>query len=115
MIGMQATEHERTKFIELDKINHYRNDLLQSLNKELILLDIDKDIDVKEGGTIGIAIYPKEWNKTQVLQHIQYDKIYYFGDKYEKDGNDYELLNHKSVIGMPVKNVDDTIHKLQIL
>ena len=89
--------------------------MLKGVNNELFLLDINKDIDVKEGGTIGIAIYPKEWNKTQVLQHIAYDKIYYFGDKYEKDGNDYELLNHKSVFGIPVKNVDDTIHKLKIL
>jgi len=112
MIGMQGTENERKKFLELDKIGHYRNDLLKLLNEELLLLDIDKDIDIKEGGTIGIAIYPKEWNKTQILHHISYDKIYYFGDKYQKDGNDYELLNHKGVLGIPVKNISDTINKL---
>jgi phosphomannomutase len=113
MIGMQATENERKTFLHLDKISHYRNNLLSLLNKELFFLEIDKDIDVKEGGTMGIAIYPKEWNKTQVLQHIVYDKIYYFGDKYEKNGNDYELLNHNDVFGIAVQNIDDTINKLQ--
>lgn len=114
MIGMQATENERSKFIELDKINHYRTGLLKLLNEQLFHLDIDKEIDVKEGGTIGVAIYPKKWNKTQVLEHLTtYNKIYFFGDKYEKNGNDYELLNHESVFGIPVKNVNDTIEKLK--
>ena len=115
MIGMQATNDERQNFMELDNINHYRNDLLNLLNNKLFLLDIDKDIDVKEGGSIGIAIYPKEWNKVQVLQHLKYNKIYYFGDKYEKNGNDYELLNNINIFGIPIKNVCDTINKLKIL
>ena len=52
---------------------------------------------MKIGGSTGITIIPREWNKSQVMKSIEindYEKILFFGDKYKKDGNDYELLQH---------------------
>jgi phosphomannomutase len=115
LVGMVATDEERANFIEKDKINGYRTTLLNILREEAISLGISETIDITYGGTVGLAIYPKKWNKVQVLETIRtdfYEKIYYFGDKYEKDGNDYELIINPDVIGVCVDSLNDTKHFL---
>lgn len=63
-----------------------------------------------EGGSVGIAILPSEWDKVQVLNLFHdYETIIYFGDKYLENGNDYKLLNHKNVIGYAVDSPKDTL------
>ena len=116
LVGMSANQEERENFINLDKINNYRDSLLKKLIMESKKLNIDETIDIVLGGSVGIGIYPKKWNKTQVLNHIDnYNKIYFFGDKYEKGGNDYELISHDKVIGIKVDNIDNTINELKKL
>lgn len=112
LIGLTATLEERTYFMELDKLNNYRTKLIQSLKDISIKLGITDKVDIVEGGSVGIAIYPSEYDKIQVLDCFSdsdYDKIYYFGDKYDLDGNDYKLLHDKRVIGIKVNNFQDTI------
>ena len=72
---------------------------------------------LSSGGMVGIGLYPKEFDKVQVVDYIQgsYDEIHYFGDKYETDGNDYHLLHHESVIGHKVDSVEDTLCELEKL
>ena len=80
-----------------------------------INLQIINEVDIVEGGSVGIAIYPKEYDKIQVLDSFnenEYEKIYYFGDKYELNGNDYKLLNHPRVVGYKVNNYNDTIDSI---
>ena len=96
LVGMQASEKERQDFIIEDNLYHYRDKILQIL-KNTIRPQFKEKIDVKIGGSTGITIIPSEWNKSQVMKSIQindYEKILFFGDKYKKDGNDYELLQH---------------------
>ena len=95
---MQAVFEERRDFIEKDKVNKYRENLLHLLRSE----NTDDNIEITLGGSVGLAIAPKEWNKSQVLNYLTHKKIYYFGDKYRIDGNDYPLINHPKVIGMKV-------------
>jgi len=110
LIGMCANEDERKYFLDLDKKYKYREDLLYLLIERAEQLKILDYIDIVEGGSVGIAIYPKEHDKIQVLQHlINYNEIHYFGDKYEKNGNDYNIINDKKIIGHPVNNPYDTI------
>jgi HAD superfamily hydrolase (TIGR01484 family) len=119
-VGMVANEDERQNFIKLDKKNNYRLNLLQILQKKAVELNIDKYVDILLGGSVGIAVYPTQWNKVQVINDgiitkKNYNKIYYFGDKYDIDGNDYKLLNHPDVIGVKIDNLDDTIRELTLL
>lgn len=61
-------------------------------------------------------MYPKEYDKIQILKFInkkKYSKIYYFGNKYSKDGNDFEIINHKDVIGHKIDNVYETYNILK--
>ena len=116
LVGMYANEEERKNFLEKDKINHYRIRILESLQNEAKNLNIEDKIDILLGGSVGIAIYPKEWNKVQVIDKItlnEYKEIYYFGDKYDEQGNDYKILNHTDVIGVKVDSINDTIKYLE--
>lgn len=111
LVGMSANDEERNNFIKLDKIYFYRNNLLEILCKKAIELNINDSIDINLGGSVGIGIYPKKWNKTQILNTIDpiTNVIYYFGDKYEPNGNDYELITHPNVKGFPVNSPEETI------
>ena len=102
LIGLSANQKERQYFMELDSKNNYRKYLLGILNNKLIELECYGSIDVVEGGSVGIAIYPSEFDKIQVLDIFNendYDEIIYFGDKYYIGGNDYKLLHHARING----------------
>lgn len=110
LIGMSATLEERKNFMDLDKKHNYRESLLELLKNETIRLDLSTKISICQGGSVGIAIYPQEYDKIQVLEHLipEYQEIHYFGDKYHKNGNDYHLIRHPNVIGHPVDGIQDT-------
>lgn len=118
LVGMTATDEERDNFIYLDKIKNYRNELIDILKKQAIELNIFDKIDICLGGSVGIAIYPSKWNKVQVIEWLnkkEFDKIYYFGDKYLPDGNDYELINHPDIFGIKVDTLEQTLNILNNL
>lgn len=109
LIGMSANESEREYFKEYDAKYKIREQLLKLLNSYAKTMGIENDISILEGGSVGIAIYPCEWDKIQVLSSLsQYKEIHFFGDKYEEGGNDYGLIHDKSVKGHKVNNKHET-------
>lgn len=112
---MSATDEERSNFINMDNHCHYREELLHILQNKSIELNIDDQIEITLGGSVGIALLPRAWNKTQVVPYVEdiYTDIYYFGDKYGENGNDYDLIHHPRIIGIKVDNVSDTKEKLE--
>jgi phosphomannomutase len=116
LIGLTANLEERAYFLDHDKKYSYRKELLNLLHNKAVELNIFDEISITEGGSVGIAIYPKEFDKIQVLDTItkdDYSEIHYFGDKYEKDGNDYNIIKDKRVIGHCVNSPNDTIEILK--
>ena len=116
-IGMSANNDERKYFIELNNKYKYKEKLLELLLNKAEELKIIQEIDIVEGGSVGIAIYPKEYDKVQVVDSLinNYDTIHYFGDKYLKNGNDYNLLHHRNIRGHRVDNYNDTIDIINIV
>jgi phosphomannomutase len=114
LIGMAATQEERMRFIELNNKNNYRKRLILQLKDKATELKIQNELVIAEGGMVGIGLYPKEYDKVQVVNCIkdEYEEIHYFGDKYEEDGNDYHLLNHKDIIPHRVDSLEDTMREL---
>lgn len=111
LVGMSATDEERANFINLDTIHKFRKELIYTLISQAYELGIRDKIDICLGGSVGIAIYPAKWNKVQVLDWInceKYNSVYYFGDKYLTDGNDYQLINHPNITGCPVDTLEQT-------
>jgi phosphomannomutase len=115
LIGLVANNDERKYFLDLDVKNKYREKLLYILKEKAEELGISEKVDTVYGGSVGIAIYPKEYDKVQVLETItktDYDEIHYFGDKYLENGNDYQLLNHSDTIGYRVDSPNETLDTL---
>jgi phosphomannomutase len=109
LIGMTADEEERRHFIELDRECNYITRLLHELTS-----DCPSGIDIVKGGSVGIAIYPTEWDKEQVLDFFPdtSDEIHYFGDRYQLGGNDYRILHHPRVVGHPTDSPTETLQLL---
>ena len=123
LIGMNADDNERKYFMELDIQQNIRKNLLKILHEKAEKIGIKDKISICEGGNVGIAIYPKEYDKVQVINifnnkdneynNEKYDEIHYFGDKYEENGNDYYLINHKTIIGHKINNYNETFKILK--
>lgn len=116
LIGLSANDNERKKFIEIDTIHNYRKKLFDILIIKSLELDIYTKVHITYGGSVGIAIYPSEYDKIQIMNHIEidnYSDIHYFGDKYLPDGNDFMLLNHSKIIGHSVNTVGETFYFLK--
>ena len=124
LVGMSATQDERETFIALDREQYYRCRLIEILMCKARSLDIDHDIQICEGGHVGIAVYPIEYDKEQVINVLLHDgmnndsnndikEIHYFGDKYQPNGNDYRLINNSNVIGHRIDSIDQTIDILE--
>ena len=119
LIGMQANENERLYFKDLDKVFNIRKQLLELLKEQAKKLDISDKISINYGGTVGIGIYPIEYDKKQVIDVLKqkniYNKIIYFGDKYNEEGNDYQIINHEMVTGYKIDKVVQTYNFLEKL
>lgn len=110
-VGMQATCQERNMFIKQNKRYH----LIDNLITELKSVDVDDLFDIVRGGAVGIAVYLKGWNKSQALDHLDHQHIYFLGDRCDIDGNDYPLYSHPKVHGISVNNYHDTIREIRKL
>ena len=110
-IGRSCSQKERDEFYELDKVKKIRENVINKI-KELFLEDI---LTFSIGGQISIDIFPIGWDKTYCLQFVDnlYEKIYFFGDKTEIGGNDYEIYSHSRVISNSVNSYKDTINFLE--
>lgn len=125
LVGMVSNDEERNNFIKLDSQFGIRNKLIQILSDQAKELKIDNYLDICNGGHVGIAIYPKKWNKVQVLDLLSvdlqlngkspYSQIHYFGDKYLPDGNDYLIMEQPNVIAHRIDSLEQTLCELNYL
>jgi len=123
-IGRGCSQEERDEFYKYDLDNNIREKMINEIKERWINylksnnLDLDRyELNFSIGGQISVDIFPVGWDKTYCLKFIGdlYDKIYFFGDKTSKGGNDYEIYNHERVIGNSVKTYNDTINILNDL
>ena len=106
-IGLNSNDYYRSKFIAYEKQHNVRLALINKFKEELKL----DDYSIVIGGNVGVALYPKEWNKSQVVNELtDYNNIYFFGDKTTETGNDYPLYIHEKVKGYAVNSPTDTLN-----
>ncbi len=98
------TEHRYSLFYYLQT----RNSILNNNNKISILLSGNS-----------LSIQPKEWNKSQVINYLKfkynYKDIYYFGDQYLPNHQDYEIINHHLIKGFKVISYHHMLNQLNNL
>jgi len=88
IVGRNATLGERKLYVEWDKEYDERDYIAHNFNLKFI------DLEAKVGGETGIDIAPKGADKSQIIKDFELDGddcIWFFGDRTEKDGNDYPL------------------------
>jgi len=111
-IGRDASNHEREKFKKLDKQFSIRKKLINNIDILMKQAELDGVITRALGGSTSIDIYPKGWDKTYALKHLQVENCYFIGDKCIDDGNDRQIYEKVKELGLGsfiVNNPQDTI------
>mgnify|MGYP001285281446 CR=1 FL=1 len=86
IVGRNATKEQREQYVTWDKDKDERNYIAHNFNL------LFKGITATVGGETGIDIAPTGKDKSQILCDFNKDdNIYFFGDRMDKDGNDYPL------------------------
>ncbi|KAJ1562621.1 Phosphomannomutase, partial [Nowakowskiella sp. JEL0078] len=105
---------ERDAYEIFDKENNIRSKFVTTLKETFF----DYGLTYSIGGQISFDVFPEGWDKTFCLKHLEgegFDTIHFFGDKYFKGGNDYEIYNHPATIGHAVESPLDTMRILNEL
>ena len=109
-IGRQAGDEERSAWCDADAEHGIRENYMKQINKMISRKNLE--LTVALGGSTSFDIYPKGWDKTYVLRHLEkFDDIYFVGDKCQEGGNDkalYDVLQ-KSRTSYETHSVDMTI------
>ncbi|KAJ4000881.1 eukaryotic phosphomannomutase [Lentinula boryana] len=111
-LGRNATIAERDEFEAYDKKQGIRAAFVKVLQEKFA----DYGLTFSIGGKISFDIFPRGWDKTYALRHVEhegYEEIHFFGDKTYKGGNDYEIFADPRTIGHSVENPEDTIKQLK--
>ena len=88
IVGRNATLGERKLYVKWDNERDERNHIAYNFNK------LFPKIEARPGGETGIDIAPKGWDKSQILvDFASSDEIYFYGDRMDKQGNDWPLAN----------------------
>lgn len=113
MIGRESNHSSREKFISLDKSLGVRSHLKKILDERLRCFGLET-ITTALGGSTSIDIYPNQWDKTYVLNHVDEQTAWFFGDKCQPMGNDYALYKRLLPEGrsFEVTSPEDTFLKV---
>ncbi len=90
-VGRDASHEDRASFVLEDIKNNLRKHLCDCLRVRLDDADL-RTTDLALGGSTSIDIFPKGWDKTHALRHIDPSmKVWFWGDKCDPRGNDHTL------------------------
>jgi phosphomannomutase len=108
IVGRNATLEQRSEYNKWDSSNNERGAIAKDIQNKY------PGIDVKVGGQISVDIYPRGLDKAQSVEYVRdmYGdcSIVFFGDRTDKDGNDYsvtQVVKEGDVIH-PVESDEDT-------
>jgi len=100
-IGRSATDEDRSSFIDHDMHTQVRTQLVELLYLHMAASQFPIEcLDLALGGSTSIDIYPKGWDKTYALNHVNVSDCIFVGDKCEGTGNDrqlYERVKEKGI------------------
>jgi len=107
IVGRNATNEQRADYVAYDEHSGERIWVADKFN--LIFPDLRATV----GGETGIDIAPLGFDKAQIIEDFDVDdKLYFFGDRMDPDGNDY-TLSLEVDIAKPVKKWQETLELLQ--
>lgn len=87
VVGRNADTQARTRYYEWDKLSCERLTLAEKIKIQF------PQLCAQAGGETGIDIIPIGKDKRQVIQYMNTDKVYFFGDRLDNSGNDKPLAD----------------------
>jgi len=108
-VGRACTQAEREAFFALDTARGVRARLVRKIKEAFP----DLPLETAVGGQISIDVFPKGMDKSYALQFVKDTDIYFFGDRCEPGGNDYEVYTDSRVTGVSVTGPKDTLAKVE--
>ena len=86
VVGRNADKDQRQQYIDFDINNNERIEIAERLSVNHL------GYDIAVAGDIGLDITSKGNNKSQIIDYFDNDDtLYFFGDKTQEGGNDYEI------------------------
>ena len=111
-IGRSANTAQRTKWIEADKKFCIREQMRDKILQKARF----SYIDVALGGETSLDIYPKGWDKTYVMRHLdRYEEVYFVGDACHLGGNDHTLYKHLKEKAFHTSGPEETLEIIKKL
>jgi len=102
ILGRGANWTEREVYKQWDKDEHERVSIARRFNERF------PDLYATVGGQTGLDIAPLGRDKSQILRDFsEDDKLYFFGDRMERGGNDYSLAEAVKKMGGYTYHVKD--------
>lgn len=117
-VGRSCSQLEREQFNAYDKEHKIREKFIEQLEKNFGPESQEPlGLVFSIGGQISFDVFPKGWDKTFCLSMLDspFDRIYFFGDKTDPGGNDYEIYSDPRTIGYSVKDPSETLAYLKNL
>jgi len=106
-VGRSCSQEERIAFNKYDEEHHVRKDFVKALEEKFA----DEGLQFSIGGQISFDVFPKGWDKTYCLKHVDMTNlktIHFFGDKTLEGQNDYEIFSDERTIGHSVTSPEHT-------
>ena len=99
IVGRNADKVQRKNHFYYDIESDERIHIAEKINKQF------DDVSAVVGGETGIDIIAKGEDKRQVLDEIKQDRVFFFGDRMDPDGNDFSLAYAVKEAGGVAKQV----------
>jgi phosphomannomutase len=116
IIGRDSSQELRNKFSNSKDNNNIRNDAINILKATSMLTEDDLNkIEFTLGGQTSIDIYPKGWDKTYALKHIDGKESWFIGDKCKPGENDYHIYEKLSGKSFNTTGPEDTEKIINII
>jgi phosphomannomutase len=113
-VGRNCSQEQRDDFEIYDQEHRIRETMITNLKEEFPEMPVEYGI----GGQISFDVFPRGLNKTFCLEHLplhEFDNVYFFADKTDEGGNDYEIYHDPRVQGRRVTSWQDTARQVQVL
>jgi len=91
IVGRNCTLGERKMYVKYDELNKEREDIARQFN--YVFGPSSVGLRAVIGGETGLDIFPIGCDKSQIIKDFPNEEIIFFGDKMDRDGNDYPLAH----------------------
>ena len=110
-IGRNANKEQRKIWQDLDRRYGIREQALSNNFRDPAF----EGIEIKLGGSTSFDIFPRGWDKTYALKHVDGEKCYFIGDKCFGPGNDRQIYERVQKIGLGAYSVSSPDETIKIL